>query len=104
MRLPFASEVTPLLGSLGLHGCAVLALFVAAGTPASVALTREPADPWAGSTVEVDAVATPEEAAASSDSVPAGAKSEPAHSEPVAVAPAVVPDPVRRSRPARVAT
>jgi hypothetical protein len=50
-----------LLGSLGLHGCLVLALLLAVRRPLNlVSVPRERADAWAGNAVEVDALATPD--------------------------------------------
>jgi len=61
MRTASAAPVTSLLGSLGLHACAVLVLFVAVRQPAvPPELPRERPDAWQGNAVEVDAVATPE--------------------------------------------
>jgi hypothetical protein len=60
MRTLSAGSVTPLLGSLGLHGCAVLLLALAARRPLElVSATHERADAWR-SAVEVDAIATPD--------------------------------------------
>ncbi len=61
MRALPVGPVTPLLGSLGLHGCALLALLLAVRRP--LELDKAPilrADAWAGSAVEVDAMATPD--------------------------------------------
>jgi hypothetical protein len=56
-----ASPVTPLLGSLGLHGCVLLALLLAVRRPLELVSAPIPrADAWAGNAVEVDAVATPD--------------------------------------------
>jgi hypothetical protein len=61
MRTLPAGLVTPLLGSLGLHGCAVVLLLLAVRRPLQlVSAPREHADAWAGSAVEVDAIATPD--------------------------------------------
>jgi hypothetical protein len=64
MRSAIAGPVTPLLGSLGLHGGVALALLVAVHhlTPLPRPERVRP-DAWAGNAVEVDAVATPEVAA-----------------------------------------
>ncbi len=61
MRSLLAGPVTPLLGSLGLHGCAVILLFLAVRRPlplTQISTTR--AEAWAGNALEVDAVATPD--------------------------------------------
>ncbi|MEO8905438.1 MAG: hypothetical protein ABI488_23235 [Polyangiaceae bacterium] len=61
MRTLLAGPITPLLGSLGLHGCAVVFLLLAVRRPLQLrqaSPTR--AEAWAGSAVEVDAVATPD--------------------------------------------
>jgi hypothetical protein len=77
MRSALAAEVTPLLGSLALHGGAVLALLLAVHRSIPTrALPRERADAWAGNAVEVDAVATPEETPNPSNSAPATAKAK----------------------------
>jgi len=61
MRALPVGPVTPLLGSLGLHGCLVLALLIAVRRPLElVSAPLERADAWAGDAVEVDAVATPD--------------------------------------------
>ena len=60
MHSAFAAKVTPLLGSLGLHGgIVVLAVLVAARHPRPIEPPeRTRPDSWAGNAVEVDAVAT----------------------------------------------
>ncbi|MEP7048799.1 MAG: hypothetical protein ABJB12_00535 [Pseudomonadota bacterium] len=61
MRTQLAGPITPLLGSLGLHGCALLSLMLAVRRPpqlTQVSTTR--AEAWAGSALEVDAIATPD--------------------------------------------
>lgn len=71
-----ARPVTPLLGSLGLHGCALLMLALAVRHAAPrVSSTR--AESWAGDALEVDAIATP-------NGVPSVANNE--SPEPVAAA------------------
>jgi hypothetical protein len=63
MRSASTAELSSLLGSVGLHVCAVMVLLVVARRPPplSVPATRERPDAWLGaSAVEVDAVATPE--------------------------------------------
>ncbi|HEY3256757.1 MAG TPA: hypothetical protein VGJ91_22530 [Polyangiaceae bacterium] len=63
MRSASAAQLTSLLGSVGLHLCAVLVLVLAARRPPPVPVpaARERPDAWLGaSAVEVDAVATPE--------------------------------------------
>jgi hypothetical protein len=61
MRTASVAPVTSLLGSLGLHACAVLLLFVAVRAPVTPPeLPRERVDAWQGNAVEVDAIATPE--------------------------------------------
>jgi len=88
MRSASAAQFTSLLGSVGLHACAVLVFLLAARKPPPAPLTTSPERPdaWLGaSAVEVDALATPEatpniaNAASSpeSDSQPAVAASEP---------------------------
>jgi len=60
MRTASAATATSLLGSLGLHACAVLALFVAvrrAALQPAVPPTRP--DAWQGNAVEVDAIENP---------------------------------------------
>ena len=61
MRTCSVRPVTSLLGSLGLHGCAVLVFVVAARRPVSADATPVlRADAWAaGNAIEVDAVASP---------------------------------------------
>ncbi len=60
MRTLLAGPVTPLLGSLGLHGGALLLLALAVRRPLAIASAPpEHAEAWAGSALEVDAVATP---------------------------------------------
>jgi len=81
-----------LLGSLGLHGCAVLVFWLAAQRPAAPEQPH-PAqpDPWSGTNaVEVDAIATPDPepnianvAATEPAAAPAAAPAEPAPAEPV---------------------
>ena len=84
MRTLLAGPVTPLLGSLGLHGCALVLLVLAVRRPlqlTQISTTR--AENWAGSALEVDAIATP-------DGVPSVPNSE--SPEPVApAAPAEAP-------------
>jgi hypothetical protein len=60
MRSAIAGPVTPLLGSLGLHGAIALAMLLAVRRPTPIPMLR--ADAWTGNTVEVDAIATPEAA------------------------------------------
>ena len=61
MRTATAAPLTSLLGSLGLHACAVLVLLVAVRKPPPRPdTTPERPDAWQGNAVEVDAVATPE--------------------------------------------
>jgi hypothetical protein len=61
MRSAIAGPVTPLLGSLGLHGGIVLTLLIAVRQPTPTSeLHPERPDAWAGNAVEVDAVATPD--------------------------------------------
>ena len=63
MRSASAAPLTSLLGSIGLHACAVLVFVLAARKPPPLPATAPPErpDPWLGaSAVEVDAVATPE--------------------------------------------
>jgi hypothetical protein len=61
MRADAAAPVTSLLGSLGLHACAVLVLFVAVRKSVLPPdLPPERPDAWQGNAVEVDAIATPE--------------------------------------------
>ncbi len=60
MRWALANPVTPLLGSLGLHGCVALTLLLTVRHPvARLPFDPPRADAWAGNAVEVDAVATP---------------------------------------------
>ena len=60
MRSALANPVSPLLGSLGLHGCLALALLLAVRHPvARLPFDLPRPDAWAGNAVEVDAVATP---------------------------------------------
>jgi hypothetical protein len=62
MRSRSARPITSLLGSLGLHGCALLVFFLAAQRPAlpEPTPTTQP-DAWSGTnTVEVDAITTPD--------------------------------------------
>src|SRR4051812_24586505 len=60
MRTATAAPLTSLLGSLGVHVCAVLVLFVAVRNPTSQADVPPRPDAWQGTAVEVDAIATPE--------------------------------------------
>ncbi len=61
MRTLPAGPITPLLGSLGLHGSALLWLALAVRPPLEIArASPEHAEAWAGSALEVDAVATPD--------------------------------------------
>ncbi|HEY0464336.1 MAG TPA: hypothetical protein VGC79_09020, partial [Polyangiaceae bacterium] len=89
MRSASAVQLSSLFGSIGLHVGVLLVLLLSARRPAPAlaSVPRERADAWLGaSTVEVDALATPEatpniENAASSpesDSTPGAAASEPA--------------------------
>ncbi|HTA92347.1 MAG TPA: hypothetical protein VK745_22370 [Polyangiaceae bacterium] len=76
MRWALANPVTPLLGSLGLHGCVALALVLAVRHPAPrLALDLPRPDAWAGNAVEVDAVATPNAVASSPSDALANAAS-----------------------------
>jgi outer membrane biosynthesis protein TonB len=85
MRSAMARPVTPLLGSLGLHGGVVLALLIAVRHPAHLPeLVRERPDAWAGNAVEVDAVATPEAMPSSPNGEPPAAL---ANAEPSAPGP-----------------
>jgi hypothetical protein len=90
MRALPVGPVTPLLGSLGLHGCALLALLLVMRRPLeSVSVPASRADAWAGNAVEIDAVATP-------DGVPTIPNAE----SPLAATPAaaaVAPSDVTRS-------
>ncbi len=61
MRTLLAGPVTPLLGSLGLHGCALILVMLVVRRPlqlTQVSTTR--AEAWAGNALEVDAIATPD--------------------------------------------
>lgn len=90
MRTAIAGPVTPLLGSLGLHGGVVLALFIAVHRPAALAPSHsERGDFWAGNAVEVDAVATPDQTASLPSDAPAAAQARAAE-EPSPTAPAGV--------------
>lgn len=61
MRVASRVPVTSLLGSLGLHTCALLVLLLGARKlPPSTPPTAQHRDAWSGNAVEVDAVATPE--------------------------------------------
>ena len=75
MRLPGINSVLSLAGSLGLHG-GVLFLVLAAArrVPEAPASEHVRADAWAGSAVEVDAVATAEAAPAPAEAAPAPAE------------------------------
>ncbi len=80
----------PLLGSLGLHGCVVLALLIAVQKPLDLVGTPiERADAWAGDAVEVDAVATPD-----------GVPNIPNARSPLAAAPAAAVAPPAATAPA----
>jgi len=83
MRSAISGSVTPLLGSLGLHGGIALTLLLAVRHPAPI--PELPSDAWTGNTVEVDAVASPE-----APSVPSNASS-PANAEPEPPAPTPAP-------------
>ncbi|HEX7450823.1 MAG TPA: hypothetical protein VF294_00980, partial [Polyangiaceae bacterium] len=84
--------VTPLLGSLGLHGCLVLALLVAVRRPVELGSAPiERADAWAGDAVEVDALATPD-----------GVPNIPNAESPLAAAPALPVAPPAAATPADV--
>ena len=61
MRTASVAPVTSLLGSLGLHACAVLVLFLALRKPVPPSDDApERPDAWQGNAVEVDAIATPD--------------------------------------------
>jgi len=118
MRSASAAPISSLLGSVGLHACAVLVLLLAARKPPPlpVPVSRDRPDAWLGaSAVEVDAIATPEESpnianAASSpesNSQPAAA-SEPAAASVANAEPQTPPrerqpdaEPVPKPKPAR---
>ena len=114
MRSASAASVTPLLGSLALHACAVLVLLVAVRKPSEATqATPERADAWQGNAVEVDAVATPDTtpnianaADAPSESTTNSSPNEARASEPEAPPPAVVSheasEPATRTAPPRV--
>jgi hypothetical protein len=93
MRSTIAGPVTPLLGSLGLHGGVALALLIAVRHPTRLPqLSRERPDAWAGNAVEVDAVATPETAPSLPNSeraaTPVHAETEPTDRAPAVSMPA----------------
>jgi hypothetical protein len=98
-----AFPVTPLLGSLGLHGCVLLALLLAVRRPlALVSAPIQRTDAWAGTAVEVDAVATPdgvptipntESPLAAATAAATAALSDPAKSVAAAPAPAAKAEP-----------
>ncbi|HEY4160304.1 MAG TPA: hypothetical protein VGM29_19465 [Polyangiaceae bacterium] len=95
MRSAIAGPVTPLLGSLGLHGAIALALLLAVRHPVHLA-ELEPARPdaWLGNAVEVDAVATPEAmpepASHASAAAPANAQVNAVEHEPAPAPPRAV--------------
>ncbi|HEY1532617.1 MAG TPA: hypothetical protein VGF76_01320, partial [Polyangiaceae bacterium] len=97
-----AFPVTPLLGSLGLHGCVLLALLLAVRRPlALVSAPIQRADAWTSNAVEVDAVATPDgvptipnaESPLAAAAAAAVALSDPAKPLDAAPAPAAKPEP-----------
>jgi len=97
MRSATSGPVTPLLGSIGLHGGIALTLLFAVRHPAPI--PELPADAWTGNTVEVDAVASPEAPSMpSTANTPANAAPEtPEASEPAVPATA---EPVKSDAPA----
>ncbi|HWZ89161.1 MAG TPA: hypothetical protein VNW92_09935, partial [Polyangiaceae bacterium] len=86
MRSAIAGPVTPLLGSLGLHGALALALLLAVRHPAPLPQrTPERVDAWAGNAVEVDALATRDATANLPSGAPGTAHAEATQApEPVA--------------------
>jgi hypothetical protein len=92
MRSLVANPVTPLLGSLGLHGSVVLALLIVVHQPTRLAPRfRERPDAWVGNAVEVDAVATPESAADVPSSAANAGRAEAAPAQPKPTAPVRAP-------------
>jgi hypothetical protein len=89
MRSATAAPVTSLLGSLGLHACAVLVLFVAVRKPLS---TPELADAWQGNALEVDAIATTEAAPNLANAADSPTESTP-NATPAEAQPAVPAEP-----------
>jgi hypothetical protein len=89
MRSAIAGPVTPLLGSLGLHGAVALGLLIAVRHPARLPQRHlERVDAWAGNAVEVDAVATRDATANLPSGAPVTAHAEAAQArEPVAAPP-----------------
>src|SRR5947209_775085 len=80
MRSAIAGPVTPLLGSLGLHGAIALAMLLAVRRPTPIPMLR--ADAWTGNTVEVDAVATPDAASVPNSVAATAANTEAPTPEP----------------------
>jgi hypothetical protein len=115
MRSAIAGQVTPLLGSLGLHGAVALALLLAVRHSVHVAeLEHARPDAWLGNAVEVDAVATPDPtpnvpsnagAAVPTNAAATTATPEPASAAARAVAKSEEPAPDRpTARPAPLPT
>src|SRR5450755_3385927 len=107
MRALPVGPVMPLLGSLGLHGCVVLALLIAVQRPLDLVNTPiERADAWAGDAVEVDALATPDgvpnipNAESPLAAAPVAAVAPPAAATPADVEP--VPTPAPKADPESV--
>jgi hypothetical protein len=97
MRLATSGPVTPLLGSLGLHGGIALTLLLAVRHPAPI--PQLPADAWTGNAVEVDAVASPEAPnMPSTASSPANAEPETSERAPAPAEPAIT-EPVKSAAP-----
>ena len=110
MRTAAAGSITSLLGSLGLHGMALLLLVLAARRAPETAVTlRERPDTWVGNAVEVDALASPEatpnlanaasapiEAAPNPVNPPSTPRLAPEKAEPVAPAARLTPPPTPR--------
>jgi hypothetical protein len=98
MRSATSGPVTPLLGSLGLHGGIALSLLLAVRHPAPI--PELPADAWTGNAVEVDAVASPEAPSVpSTASAPANAQPENAERTPTPAEPALS-EPAKSDAPA----
>ncbi len=96
MRTLLAGPVTPLLGSLGLHGCALVLLVLAVRRPLQLTqVSTTHAEAWAGNALEVDAIATPDGVPSmpNNESPEPAAPSAPAQAPPEPTAPPPTPAP-----------
>lgn len=101
MRSVSASTVTSLFGSLGLHGCGLLIVLLAARRPPDRGrVPPEAPNAWPGTSIEVDALATPQATpnlANLQRTEPEAAGEAAAPSEPVHAPPLAAPVPGREA-------